>query len=153
MLCRLAILTLFGVLSACDAPPSVKEPAPPRPAEIPAAPQRSKQQADELSAQCGKMASEQFQRAWKDGNEITAEGQSTAEFAFHYNTKLNVCFYLLNVSSPGNFKKMLFDLNGGELYGEYHGPAVSRPKACRMESLYCASAQEWEVLAEPYMKD
>lgn len=159
MLCRLAIWTLLGALSACDAPPKVQQPAPPSPAEIPAVAPLSKQQADDLAAQCGKWSREQFQRAWKDGKEVTAQGQSTAEFAFHYNKSLNVCFYLLTVSSDSTLKKMLFDINGGELYGEFLGPvivespAASRPKTCRIESFYCASVREWEVLAEPYMKD
>ena len=159
MLCRLALLTLLAALSACDAPPRVEGPAPPKPAEIPAAAPLSKQQAGELSAQCAKLSREQFQHAWKDGREKTAEGPLTAEFANHYNTKLNICFYLLTVSSPGTLKKMLFDINGGELYGEFLGPAIAespaagRPKTCRIESLYCASAREWDVLAEPYMLD
>ena len=99
------------------------------------------------------MSREQFQHASQD------ERDKTAEFAHHYNTKLNVCFYLLTVSSPGTLKKMIFDINGGELYGEFLGPAIlespaaSRPKTCRIESFYCASAREWDVLSEPYMQE
>lgn len=161
MLCRLALLTLLGALCACDAPPRSKESTPPA-AQVdekaPAAP-LSKQQADELSEQCGKMSREQFRRAWKEGSENTAEGETTAEFKNHYNPKLSTCFYLLTVASAGTLKKMLFDINGGELYGEYLGPAAvvsppaSFPKTCRVESLYCASGREWDVLVRPYMED
>lgn len=160
MPCRLAISVLLAVVvSACDAPPRVEEPAPPAPREKQAAAPLSKQQADKLSAQCATMSREQFRRAWKDGTEDTVEGKLSAEFTSHYNAKLNTCFYLLTVSSTATLKKMLFDINGGELYGEYQGPASSespmavRPKACRMESFYCASGREWDVLVEAYMGD
>jgi hypothetical protein len=130
----------------------------------------SQQRADELSEQCGKMSHEQFRRAWTSGTENTAEGQMTAEFAHHYNAKLNTCFYLLTVNryahkngrgdAPAStLNKMLFDINGGELYGEYLGlataesPAGSFPKTCRVEGLYCASAREWEVLVRAYFED
>lgn len=119
----------------------------------------SKQQLADNSEQCGIKSRAQFARDWKDGTEITAEGKTTAEFTNHYNAKLNTCFYLLSVASPGTLKRMLFDINGGELYGEFLGPAVvespatGRPKACRMESFYCASGGEWEVLVRPYMED
>jgi hypothetical protein len=72
---------------------------------------------------------------------------------------LNTCFYLLTVASPATRRKMLFDINGGELYGEFLDAAVvdspkpPMPKACRVESFYCASEREWHVLIEPYMED
>ena len=156
---RPAVLILLAVLSACDTPPRVEKPVLPSAPEKPAAAPLSKEQADERSAQCAKLSREQFQRGWKDGKEDTADGPLTAEFTNHYNTKLNTCFYLLTVSSAGTLKKMLFDVNGGELYGEYLGPptiespAASRPKTCRIESLYCASGREWDILAVSYMRD
>ena len=119
----------------------------------------SQQRADELSEQCGKMSHEQFRRAWKDGSENTAQGKTTAEFKSHYNSNLNTCFYLLTVASDSTLKKMLFDINGGELYGEYLGPAAAQPptgsfpNTCRVEGLYCASAREWEVLVRAYFED
>ena len=159
MRCWCALLTLLGALAACDAPPRVEKPEPLKAPEKPAAAPLSRQQADERSAQCAKASREQFQRAWKDGKENTVDGPLTAEFTNHYNAKLNTCFYLLTVASAGTLKRMLFDVNGGELYGEYLGPAIiespaaSRPKTCRVESLYCASGGEWEVLVRPYMED
>lgn len=149
---------MVGLLSACDVPRD-KEVAPPPPPQKAAAPALSKQQVAENSEQCGRKSRAQFSRDWKDGVEKTAEGKTTAEFASHYNAKLNTCFYLLTVASPGTRKKMLFDINGGELYGEYLGAAVVDapkppiPKACRVESFYCASEREWHVLIEPYMED
>ena len=159
MLCRLVLLMLLGAVSACDAPPRSKEPAAPKAQEKVVVPPLSRQQLYERSEQCGKMSREQFRRAWKDGTEQTAEGKTTAEFVNHYNAKLSTCSYLLTVASAGTLKKILFDINGGELYGEFLGPAivespaVSRPKACRVESFYCASGGEWDVLVRPYMED
>ena len=159
MLCRLALLMLLGAVSACDAPQRNKEPAPPKAQEKKTAPSLSMQQLYERSEQCGKLSREQFRRAWKDGAVETEDGRVAAEFTSHYNEKLNTCFYLLTVTSTSTLKKMLFDVNGGELYGEFQGPtavespAASRPKACRVESFYCASWREWEVLIESYMED
>jgi hypothetical protein len=149
------LVLLEVVVSACDAPQRAEAPAPARARETPVALPMSKQQADELSAQCGKMSRQQFKRAWRDGK----DGPATADYTNHYNTKLKVCFYLLTVSSPGTLKKMLFDINSGELYGEFLGPpgidspAASRPKTCQIDSYYCASAREWDVLVGPYMQE
>ncbi len=161
MLRRLALSALLGTLCACDPPPRSKD------VEKPAAREQKKeaevaltrQQVGELSARCEKAAREQFRRAWKDGREKTTTGESIAEFRNHYNERLKTCFYLLTVASAGTLNKMLFDINGGELYGEYLGPASSDappaafPKTCMVESLYCASGREWDVLVRPYMEN
>jgi hypothetical protein len=159
MRCRLALLTLLAAVSACDAPPRSAEPlAAKAPVQEPAK-ALSQQRVGELSQQCAKMSRDQFRRALKDGIEKSGDEKLTAQFTNHYNANLDTCFYLLTVASAGTLKKMLFDVNGGELYGEYLGPAIiespaaSRPKACRVESLYCASGGEWEVLVRPYMED
>ena len=155
---RRYFIAVVGLLSACDVPREVAPPPPPV-AQKPAAPALSKQQIAVNSEQCSSRSRAQFSRDWKDGVEITAEGKTTAEFSNHYNAKSNTCFYLLTVSSPGTRKKMLFDINGGELYGEFQGvadidlPKPPMPKACRVESFYCASEREWHVLIEPYMED
>lgn len=134
------------------------QPAPPTQQ---AAPALSKEQVHELSEHCGRKTREQFRRDWKDGD---------ARFDSHYNAKLNTCFYLLTVnhSAHGNgqgsasastLRMMLFDISGGEQYGEYSGPAAAEspsvgvPAACRIEAMYCASSREWEVLLRPYMED
>jgi hypothetical protein len=156
---HLVLLALLAAVSACDAPQRNSEALPPKTPARDAARTLTKQQLGELSARCAKMSREQFRRAWRDGTEITAEGKTTAEFASHYNAKLKTCFYLLSVASAGSLRKMLFDINGGEQYGEYQGPAdfdspmAGRPKACRVENLYCASGGEWLVLVAPYMED
>lgn len=43
--------------------------------------------------------------------------------------------------------------DGTEQTAEGRTTAVSRPKACRVESFYCASGGEWDVLVRPYMED
>jgi hypothetical protein len=157
--CRLAALILLGALSSCDAPQPAAPPAPPKIEEKPVVAPLTKQQSYERSAQCGKLSHEQFRRAWSGGPVATEDGPMAAEFTSHYNERLNTCFYLLTLTSANTLKKMLYDVNGGELYGEYHGPVVQdspsarRPKICRVESFYCASWREWEVLVDPYMED
>lgn len=158
MLRGLALLTLLAALAACDPRPQAPPPAPSKVEQKSAPAPLSKRQATELAAKCAKASGEQFQRALKDGIETTAEGKARAEYASHYNAKLDTCFYLLTVATPATLKKMLFDVNGGELYGEFLGSTVvespvGRPKTCRMESFYCASGGEWEVLVRPYMED
>ena len=158
MVRRLVLLTLLAALAACDPRPEMKQAPAPKAEHKPAPAPLSKQQASERAAKCAKASGEQFQRALKDGIETTVEGKATAQFASHYNAKQNTCFYLLTVASPATLRKMLFDVNGGELYGEYLGSAVvespvGRPKTCRMESFYCASGGEWDVLVRPYMED
>ena len=169
---RLALLVLLGALCACNPSSRDKEvvqPAAPEQKKV-VAPALTKQQLDERSERCAKMAGEQFRRAWKDGTEKTADERMVAVFTHHYNVRLNTCFYLLTVNryankdGPGGapattLNKMLFDVDGGELYGEYLGPptseapVISFPKACIVESLYCASGREWDVLVKPYMEN
>ena len=152
-------MAVVGLLSACDVPSRDKLVTPPPPVQEKAAAPLSKQQVAENSAQCGSKSRAQFSRDWKDGTEITAAGKTKAEFASHYNVKLNTCFYLLTVASSSTLKRMLFDISSGEQYGEFLGPAVvespatDRPKACRLGGFYCASGGEWEVLVRPYMED
>jgi hypothetical protein len=170
MLRRLALLTLLGAAGACNAPPPAKKPAPPAPQEKQAPAPLSRQQIDERTETCGKRARDEYRRDWQDGIVTTADGHLAAEFASHYNAKLDTCFYLLTVSRFANRNGQadvpaetllikLFDLGDGELYGEYSGPAaadtpaVRSPATCRVDSFFCASRGEWEVLLEPYMED
>jgi hypothetical protein len=143
---------LLGAVCACDVPSRGKESTQHAVQEKVVVTALSKQQIYELSGRCEKMSSEQFRRAWKDGIVDTADGKMTAEFVNHYNAKLNTCFYLLTVASASTLKRMLFDMNGGELYGEYLGPAiVESPSASRPKT--CASEGEWGVLVRSYMED
>ena len=170
MLCRLALLTLLGALSACDAPPPGKESIQPAAQDKAAAAAPPKQQAYELSEQCGKTSRDQFRRDWKDGIVPTPDGQITADFTNHYNAKLYTCVYVLTVNhytnengqgsaSASSLRIMVFDISDGELLGEYLGPAniesptTPLPTTCRVESIYCGSKREWEVLLRPYMED
>jgi len=170
MLRRLALLTLLGALCACDAPPRDTKPNHPVVSDKAPAAVLSKERLDERSGQCGKMSRERFDRDWKDGTASTADGQMTADFTYHYNAKLDTCFYLLTIShsadgngqvsaSAGTVRRMLFDIDTAELYGEYLGPAADGspadgfPTTCRLEALHCGSRREWEVLLERYMRD
>jgi hypothetical protein len=170
MLRRLALLTMLGAVSACDPPPPAEPPTAPTAKFQEEAPALSKQRVHELSEQCTTRSRDQFRRDWKSGVVSTPEGQMTADFVNHYNAKLNTCFYLLTVMhsadssgqagpSGGAVSIKLFDIGDGEQYGEYLGPAdggsltAGLPTACRIESMYCASRREWEVLLGSFMED
>jgi hypothetical protein len=170
MLRRLALLTLLGAVSACDAPPSGKEPLQVAAQDNEAAAGLPKQQAYELSEQCASRSRDEFRREWKDGSVSVEDAQTTADFTNHYNAKLNTCFYLLTVNhytnknDPGNpsvrsLSIKLFDIDEREPYGEYleetviGSPTDSSQTTCRVENSYCASKREWEALVEPYMED
>jgi hypothetical protein len=147
---RLALLTLAGVLCACDAPPQASAPVPPPPPQEPSV-VLSAQQVRERSAQCERKARETFKR--------DAIGGTSADYAHHYSRKLDTCFYLLTVAHQETLSKKLLDITENETYGEFLGlpnsgyPPAPMPAACRVESLYCASMREWEVLVGPYMHD
>jgi len=146
MLHRLALLTLLGTVCACDAPPPGKVAVLPAVQDKGTAAAPSQQQVHELSEQCAQKSRDQFRRDWKDGG---------ASFSHHYNAKRATCFYLLTIHhSTGTHSIMFFDIATGELYGEYLGPESGEsPATCRIESLYCASRREWEVLIQPYMEE
>ncbi len=158
MLCRLALLTLLGTVSACDAPPQAKAPSQPPPQEAAPPAALSAQRVRELSEQCERKARERFRRDRKDGARQAAEGQAAADFAHRYNAKLDACFYLLKVATPASLSKTLYDIDEDELYGEYLGPATDEspparfPDRCRVVGTYCASGREWEVLAGHFME-
>lgn len=163
MLRRLALLTLLGAVSACDAP-SQATPSPPPPPEAAPPAVLSEQRVRELSERCERKAREGFRREWRDGAVKTAEGPATAAFASRYNRKLDTCFYLLTVSRQGGassatLSRTLTDIDEGELYGEYLGPATDEsppartPDRCRVVSLYCASGREWDALVAQFMEN
>jgi hypothetical protein len=147
---RLALLMALGAVSACDAPPRAAAPTPP-PAPAEPAAVLSRQQVQERSEQCAKKARETFGR--------DSGGGAAAEFAFHYSTGRDTCFYLLTITRQETLSRKLLDIDENETYGEFLGlaagepPLKDMPEICRVESLYCASRGEWEILAAPYMRD
>lgn len=111
----------------------------------------SRQQVQERAEQCAKKARETFRR--------DSGGGAAAEFAFHYSTGRDTCFYLLSITRQETLSKKLLDIDENETYGEFLGlaagepPLKDMPAICRVESLYCASRGEWEILAASYMRD
>jgi hypothetical protein len=150
---RLAWLSLTIALCACEAREQATAPAPPPVPERPAV-VLSKAQIDERSAHCKKQSIARFQRDAK-----TRADAPAAEFAHHYSAKLDTCFYLLTASRGDKLSRQLVDLNESEIYGEFLGPADAETPAqatadlCKVESFYCASAREWDVLVRPYMEN
>ena len=173
MTCRLAAFSLMGAVAACHPPVPETVPAPAIATE--AAPVMSAEQVRERSELCAKASGERFRRDWKESSVTahdgtTTAGATTADFASHYNAKMNICFYLLAVrhftatdgegwAPSGTLRKTLFDFGAGEQYGEYVGPVMagSRPHriaaTCKIEELFCFSEAEWNTIARSYMEE
>jgi len=158
MLWRLALLVIFAMFLAWYRPSPEQAPVLP-PAREPALPVLSEHQIVERAGQCEQASRGAFRREWQEGAVDAAGGPITADFKNHYDAKLDTCFYLLIVKRSGTLSKKLYDADTRELYGEYLGaaaiepPPASQPKTCRVESLYCASEGEWDVLVTSYLRD
>ena len=167
VLLRLALLALLVLFLAWyePSPRGGSLPLPVRQAEEAAPAQMTPEQAREQSERCDRTSRDVFRREWQDGAVDDADGLATADFASHYNAKLRVCFYLIAIESgragapDRTLRKLLFDLDERELYGEYLGPAAddstaaATQRACRVAGFYCASMREWDVLARPFMEE
>ncbi|MBI2748638.1 MAG: hypothetical protein HYX43_04660 [Burkholderiales bacterium] len=131
MIYRVALLALLATLAGCDLPSSSKEPTPPHSArEREEAATLSKRQAYELSERCGKTASEEFRREWKNGIVNTETGQMTAGYANHYNSKLNKCFYLLRITHITRKKSDSDEAISNDSNGKHSLNRIWRTRRC-----------------------
>jgi len=158
MLWRLALLVLFGMFLAWYEPSQDQVSVPP-PAREAAPPVLSEDQFRERTEQCDESSRDAFRREQPKATPDSGDGSITANYRSHYAAKLDTCFFLLTVDRSGTLSKKLYDADTRELYGEYLGgvaiesPLTSQPKTCRVESLFCASEREWDVLVTPYLRD
>jgi len=163
---RLAALLLLGAVAACNRPAPEVAVVPARVVE--AAPVLPPEQVRERSALCAKATGDRFRRDWKESGVPTPEGTVAADFASHYNARMNVCFYLLTVRHfadgeggvpSGTLRKILFDFGDEELYGQYVGPVMPGSPSdrflarCKVDELFCTSEAEWDRLARAYMEE
>jgi hypothetical protein len=160
----LAVIAVVALWDRRPVPRTVSAPAPIA-QEQPASVHRSVDEMSQSIAQCAQKSGEEFRRAWNDGTLSTDAWTETAEYTSHYNAKQDACFFLITVvrQLPATgavmlVRKMLYDANEGELYGEYAGPQAggspgsAMPDRCRMTAFYCASRKEWDRLAETFME-
>ena len=170
MTCRLAAFSLLGAVAACHPPVPETIPVPAIAMATESGPVLSAEQVRERSELCAKASAARFRRDWKESGVSSPSGTTSADFASHYNAKMNLCFYLLTVrhltaavgeagAPSGMLRKILLDFGGEEHYGEYVGPVIAgSPSArftvrCKIEAMYCASEGEWNILARPYMEE
>lgn len=166
--CRLAAFSLLGAVAACN--PPEPETTPIQAIAEEAAPVVSPTQVRERSEMCTRASGERFRRDWSESGVPTPYGATTVEFASHYNTKMNVCFYLLTVrhfteggaegvAPSGTLRKILFDFGDEETYGEFVGPLTPGSRSdrflarCKIDELFCSTEAEWNRLARPYMEE
>ena len=161
------LLAMVAAVLLLDRRPASRFETPNAPAvqEKSGVPRLSVAQLRQAVDRCTQKAGTEFRRAWDQGTVSTDAWSETADYASHYNARLDVCFYLVTVVRhlPASetvmlVRQMLFDVNDGELYGEYRGPeaggapGAQLPDVCRMTGFYCASRREWDVLAEAFME-
>lgn len=162
---RLSAFFLLGAVAACNPPAPEKIVVPAKVVEAIVLPP---EQVRERTGLCAKATGERFRRDWKESGVSNPEGTLSADFASHYNAKLNICFYLLTVRQfadeeggvpTGTLRKILFDFGGEELYGQYVGPVMAGSPwdrfmaRCKVDELFCTSEAEWDRLARAYMED
>ena len=114
---------------------------------------------DELRERCGKRT-EEFRKK-QLGNDIseTKDGQTIRKY--HYNAKLDKCFYLITSDTMGKNKvtkvERLFSVDDNKEYGMFTGGNGDIFQICvmfvRKPAQRCSSEDEWRALIKPYMED
>lgn len=159
---RLAPMLLVAALSACDRGEQRAAPATPAvQAEAPAA--LSPQQISQRSAACRERAHKEARADRYSSAGQAPEGLVAIGYARHYNPKLDTCFLLRSANFPaaagGALRRTLVDVVERERYGEYLGPVDGGapgerlPDHCSVAGIFCASENEWKVLAGNFMAD
>src|SRR5262249_32064765 len=110
----------------------------------------------ELSERCGKQAAEVFVKEGK-GNFMNSAGQAFDNYENHYNSRLNICFYLetsnvLQREEPPQTTMVLRDLNENRKLAGFlkYGDRVGN---CWVLDKYCTTEEEWRALIKPFMED
>src|SRR5262249_13949106 len=101
----------------------------------------------DLNVQCRKEAGERFARNWSE--------HSKANFANHYNLRLNKCFYLESAAFYEGAQKMLnlVDLRENKVIGSYDKLEGDPLVVCLVQGKRCKSEAEWRALIKPFMED
>jgi hypothetical protein len=122
----------------------------------------------ELQRRCDHDASAWFQAQHPGGvtRETVDSAIHTEQYTFsdHYNPRFKRCFVIASEEkstvypdkpSAGRTAKSLVDLTAGTRLGQLVNPwpvATGTLQNCNVESKHCASTQQWEELAAPYME-
>jgi hypothetical protein len=108
---------------------------------------QSLQEKYEPSVQCGKQAAERFARNWSE--------HGKANFANHFNFRLNKCFYLESAAFYGGAQQMLnlVDLRENKVIGSYDKLEGDPLVVCLVENKRCSSEEEWRALIKQFMED
>jgi hypothetical protein len=109
--------------------------------------QAQSHQEDEPSVRCGKLAAERFARDWRE--------HAKANFANHYNVRLQKCFYLEDTAFYDGSQKIsnLLDLLENKVIGTYDKIEGESFVLCSVQGKRCASEGEWKALIKPLMED
>ena len=115
----------------------------------------------ESQEQCEKHAAILFKKEYGKGYEKYKDGSYMSNYTNHYNSKLNKCFILINITYVPNNKeedalimKELRDINKNKPYGSLgRFRKQSIPISCSVENRICKSEGEWDSLVKLFMEE
>ena len=101
----------------------------------------------DLNVQCRKEAAERFARDWSE--------HGKANFAIHYNFRLNKCFYLESAGFYEGAQKTLnlVDLRENKVIGSYDKLEGDPLVVCLVQDERCGTEEEWQALIKTFMED
>jgi hypothetical protein len=117
----------------------------------------------ELQEQCGRQASEAFERLYGSGFEKTDNGYRITTFENNYDVESNACYMAIKNTEHGTDHKTntaydvlsieLRDVNRNRQIGWIVYIKGKPPDAgsCEVANHLCQSPEEWTALAAPYM--
>jgi hypothetical protein len=147
---RAIIVVVALIIAACGK----TEPPPP-----PAAPAPPAAKADP-AAECAKAAAAWFKGAYGEGSKTLDDGRVTqASHQAHYNAKRKQCLLRLTADTAAKDKRPAVANVSVHLMGDKKAmlAAVVRVRDkmtyCVVEGKKCQSAQEWDELTAPWMKE
>jgi hypothetical protein len=136
------------VLAACG-----KSDAPPVPAAQSAA-------QPDLAAECSKTAAAWFRGAYGEGSKTLEDGRVTqASHQAHYNTERRQCLVRLSADTSAQGDRAAISIVSVHAVGDESvmpGSVVhvgDKLTHCVLEGKTCHSAQEWESLAAPLLRE
>ena len=107
----------------------------------------------ELQEKCARDAHEWYKQNWKEGPPIAG---LTTDYTNHYNARMGKCFMVLQVTiveKTADHTNRLMDVLENRDVGVVEWFEGKLPSTCTFNGQPCKSADEWNALVKPYMKD
>lgn len=149
---------VIAAILVCSCSPQPDSPAPPPPPVPPVRDTRFEMY--QLQEKCAKDAHDWYKREWED---VQIAGV-TSTYTNHYNSKSERCFLMVASTTYGKPPKTgvgisvdsrtLLDVLENRPVGVFD-KSSNRPQPwqCEVGGTQCASADEWDRMAKPYMDE